>query len=479
MPSPTLMAPEVLWALLGPTPEEPYEPFESQKVVHSVIQFPRPRGLQENGRPYPKYISLNTGRQWGKTTNAVAIASEALLTIWNDGKPPVVRVTADTEEHARKIWDKFVELWTNRPALNKLIKSYSKEREKIILHNGAEIQMVSANNPQAMAGDTVTTWIIDEAQYFSQEAYVNMLPSTTVRGGYIVMYGVSQGDGPFREVCWRGLKENREEYPLYIRLRFTSYDNPHQDKAEIDAQRAEMTDEEFQQLFLAVWVEESSRAFKTEAILSVLDKTLVPRPTPEGYAILKPPIPGRAYKAGLDVAWSKDYTVHTIWALDGTLVAWQRFNRLTLQETMDRIAGLNKMYHNPPTATDTNGFGGAIYESQLRIAGINVIQKPVNSNSAKAGLVTALAVRLEQKRIRLPDVKFIREELTRYEKKTTKANGKTLIRYGAPSGRNDDFVISAGLAALLLPRTAPREDLTKREQQARTQRQQGLWENIA
>src|SRR6185369_5043789 len=129
------------------------------------------------------------------------------------------------------------------------------------------------------------------------------------------------------------------------------YDNPYQDKAEIDAQRAEMTDEELQQAVLANWVEESSQAFKSESVYAALDKTLVPRPTPEGYAILKAPVPGRIYVAGLDVAWTKDYTVHTIWALDGKLVAWQRFNRLTMHETMKRIGGLGTMYHNPRTAT--------------------------------------------------------------------------------------------------------------------------------
>lgn len=478
MPEATLMAPDVLWGLLGPTPEIPYEPFEAEKVIHSVCQFPRPL-KQPDGSPYPKYIALNTGRQFGKTTVAVALASEALLTVWNDGKPPVVRVTADTEEHARKIWDKFTEIWQNRPELWALVKEYKKDREKITLWNGAEIQMISANNPQAMAGDTVTTWIIDEAQYFSQEAWVNMLPSVTVRRGYIIMFGVSQGDGPFREVCWRGLKENREEYPLYFRLRFTSYDNPYQDRAEIDANKAEMTDEEFQQLYLAIWVEESTQAFKSEAVYAILDRTLVPKATNEGYAILKPPIPGRRYRSGLDVAWSRDYTVHTIWALDGTLVAWQRFNRVSMEESMRRIGALSKLYYRPLTATDTNGFGGKIYEQALRDADINVESVPVKSNSAKAAIVTALAVRIEKKKMRIPDVKFMREELLRYEKKVAKANGKDLIRYGAPSGRNDDFVISAGLAATILPKTAPAEDLTERQRQTRNARQPGVWESIS
>lgn len=468
----TLMAPDMLWKILG------YEPFDAQKSIHKVIQFPRPK-VTTSGRRYPKYISNNTGRQFGKTTVAVALASEAVITPWGDGKPPVVKVTADTEGHARKVWDKFVEIWTTTPELSALIKSYRKEDELITLHTNATIQMISANNPQAMAGDTVTTWIIDEAQYFSLEAWVNLLPSTTVRGGYVIMFGVSQGDGPFREACWRGLRENREDYPLYFRMKFTSYDNPYQDREEIDANKQDITDDEFRQLYLAEWVEESSKAFAK--VDGIIDARLLPRVIADkGWAIIREPIPGRTYRAGLDVAWTRDYTVHTIWQQDGTLAAYQRFNRKPMQETMDLIGGLNKMYHNPLTATDTNGFGGKIYEDALRAATINITPVPVMSNKAKAAIVTALAVRIEKKKMRIPNIQFMRQELNRYEKKMSKANGKDLIRYGAPSGQNDDFVISAGLAATILPKEAPKEDLTERQrrEQGSRARQQAIWEQI-
>lgn len=466
-------APDVLWDLIG------YEPFDSQKLIHRVIQFPRPVGVQANGRLYPKYISANTGRQFGKTTVAVSLATEAVLTTWSDGKPPVVKVTADTEAHARKVWDKFVEVWQTTPALWKLVKSYRKEDELITLHTGATIQMISANNPQAMAGDTVTTWIIDEAQYFSLEAWVNMLPSTTVRGGYVIMFGVSQGDGPFREACWRGLRENRDDYPLYYRMKFTSYDNPYQNPAEIDANKSDMTDDEFRQLYMAEWIEDSTKAFT--GVDGCIDARLLPRvDTNRGWVIIRDPLPGRTYKAGLDVAWTRDYTVHTIWDLSGTLVAYQRFNRKPMAETMNLIGDLNQMYYSPLTATDTNGFGGKIYEDALRAAKVNILAVPVMSNKAKAAIVTALAVRIEKKKLRMPNIQFMRQELNRYEKKASIANGKQLIRYGAPSGQNDDFVVSAGLAATLLPKEAPKEDLTERQRREGSirARQKGLWESI-
>jgi hypothetical protein len=86
--------------------------------------------------------------------------------------------------------------------------------------------MLSGQNPQALSGDSVTLWIIDEAQFFSQAAWNNLLPSILARNGVIVLMGVAQGNGPFKETSWRGELDNRHQYPRYLTLQVLQLRQP-------------------------------------------------------------------------------------------------------------------------------------------------------------------------------------------------------------------------------------------------------------
>jgi hypothetical protein len=94
--------------------------------------------MMEDGLPYPSIISMNVGRQGGKTEAGMALLWQGLLAADDDVGPPQVRLTADTEEHALKIWDRFLYTVDNTKLGQTFIKSHSKERHLITTHTGRD-----------------------------------------------------------------------------------------------------------------------------------------------------------------------------------------------------------------------------------------------------------------------------------------------------------------------------------------------------
>ena len=442
---PTVSLPGRLLQFLGPRKGQPLVPFTAQADLLTQIKIPWP-GLDAHGAPYPLTWGLCCGRQFSKTTILEVLMWMAVTAPEDDFGPPVVRMTADTEEHALKVWRKFVFHAETTP-LAGLIGNYSREHERFDFKNGANLQMVSAKNPQNMAGDTVSAWFVDEAQDFSLAAYENMIPSTVVRNGVIVMAGVAEHEGPFREVCFKGMSP---DYPDFGYISKTTAENPLISAWTIENQRKRMSPMKFRQLYLAEWVGELGKIFRNVegCILHGQDGQI--NVAPEGYGRTALYIPGHAYYAGLDLARLQDWTVFTIWDRTGKLVAWDRFNLVDWELQKARVAQLSKIYGNPLTHVDSTGIGDPIFDDLSRM-GMNAVEYKISSNERKRALIDELAVRIGAGQIRYPRIPVFIEELNRFEAK--RANEAALtVRYEAPSGGTDDFVISAALAMQGLPR---------------------------
>lgn len=460
-------APTHLWKFLGTSRNQPYEPFPAQAEILTTVKFPWPGKI--DGVPYPRVFCINCGRQFGKTTVAEVLLWHALVMPEDQFGPPVVRVTADTEEHGRKIWDKFIDHATNTDLAN-LVQSYSRERERVTLHNGANAQLMSANNPQALSGDTVSVWLVDEAQFFSQAAYTNMSPSVVMRNGVIVLFGVSQGSGPFKDVCWRGTQENRKNFPEYLKLRYPSWTNPYMPPDTIEKDRRDMDPIEFRQLYGAEWVDEANKVFSD--VREVVDINLVPKVSELKYGWTKPPLIGSPYYAGLDVARFRDFTVFMIFDRYGNLVAWDRFNAMPWEDQKKRLVKLSGIYQHPKVMVDSTALGGSMILEDLQKTPMRVVGYEINSNPAKKNLVDSLVLAIGQRRLRIPFIQELISELELYERKLSKSENSSVTTYSAPSGKHDDMVMAMALASLVVPKTAihlPTDN---------EMREVGIWESL-
>ncbi len=464
----TTTGPGLLWEHLGTRPGRPFVPFAAQAEILSRIHVPWP------GKG-PRVFCVRCGRRLGKTTIGEKLLWKGVMAPDDLFGPPAVRLTADTEEHAQKIWRLFVYHMENTP-LKALVKDHSKEFNRIEFINGATLQMFSANNPKTLSGDGVSLWVIDEAQFFSQEAYDNMFPSATERNGIIVMLGVAEGDGPFRAASFMG---ESPDFPEYADMHYPTSANPFIPADAIAFAQRTLAPHKFQQLYLANWVSEIGTIFQG------VEACIAPAPYQThdlGFEYTELPRLGHTYYGGLDLARLSDWSVFSISNNAGRVVAWDRFSRLDWELQKDRFARLSALYGHPLTAADATGVGDPIVQDLTRL-GMNIREVRLTSNAAKNSLIDALAVRIASKRIHYPNIPVLIRELKRFEAKRSKS-GQYIV-YAAPNGENDDFVLSLALLSSVLPAIPHQElytsEMTKYQEElfdGEEGRQRGPWEDL-
>lgn len=435
-----------LWQFLGTQPGRPYVPFPAQLHCLNTVQIPWPGLIADPKtrelRPYPTIYGVNCGRRFGKTTMAEAKAWEAFIAPADMFGPPTVRITADTEEHGRKIWDRFVWHAENTP-LSALIAKHERDRRLITGKRGETIQLLSADNPQALSGDGVTCWLVDEAQYLSYPAWENLFPSTAERDGVIIMFGVSEGNGPFREVCYKG--EDRASNPEFLRLCYPTAANPYVPRWRIEFARRHYTPTRFKQLYLAQWADDTGKIFRN--VRGCLNGD-VPQLHPKGWAYLTPPRPGKAVYGGIDVALLQDWCTYVLWDRDHRMVAWDRFNQGSWELLKARLFELSEWYNRPPTCFDTTGNGDPNFEDLLR-RGMNVTGYKITSNEKKRQLIDKYAIRVGAGDVSYPNNPLWIQEHERFEA-TRNANSK-IIQYSAPAGMTDDLVLGGAFGSWIVP----------------------------
>jgi hypothetical protein len=438
------IGPSRLWQFLGPN-GSPFTPTPPQLDMLTQIQVPWPgyiTGDDGNVQPYPQIFPCCWGRRCGKTTGGHVLIWHG-ATAPNDAfGPPTVRVTADTEEHAYKLWDRFTWTFQNTP-LKALIDSYSKDRELVYLKTGATVQMLSANNPNALSGDGVTLWVVDESQFIADLAWKNMLPSISDRNGVIAAFGVAQGESYFKVMNRMG---DDPDYPEYKRLSYPTSANPYITKHALDLARRVHTDEEFTQLYLAQFSGEAGKVFRN--VQGCVDPSMTIYVAPEGYGYTEEYRGGNKYYIGVDLARTNDYTVITIWGQDGRLVAWDRFNLVSWEAQKARIHLLAMRYDNPAGYADANGKGDAVVEDLVN-RGLALGPLETQTNLQKHNLIDAHAIKMGAGCLRFPPIAGMVKEHEEFAAKRSKTGN--VILYEAPTGMHDDWVISSALGTNMLP----------------------------
>jgi hypothetical protein len=465
-PEPSALHGPALWEFLGERKGEPFVPFAAQVDVFNQIHIPWP-GFRPDGTPYPTIYALNCGRRFSKTTIMEKLLWDGLTMEDDIFGPPVVRLTADTEEHAYKVWDRFI-LHAQNTLLEGLVANYSKERHLLTLKTGAEAQMLSANNPRSLSGDGVSLWLVDEAQELTLEAYENLYPSTAERDGIIIMAGVSEGEGPFKEISYRG--DHPADNPEYLTIRKTTFDNPFVPRRRIELAKRTLSPEKFAQLYLAEWQEALSHLFRE------VERHVAPLPAylaDGGWGFLAPFRPNWLYYGGVDLARLSDWTVVTLFDHTGLLVAWDRFTNVDWALQKGRILALARAYGWPRFAVDSTGVGDPLCQ-ELQAAGLAVEPVQISTNAVKRSLVDSLAIEIGAGRRHYPHLSTLLEELTRYEAHRSRTPGSNVIQYRAPAGVHDDWVMSLALANSLMPHALPARDY----QEAEGLREVGAWEGM-
>lgn len=160
-----------------------------------------------------------------------------------------------------------------------------------------------------------------------------------------------------------------------------------------------------------------------------------------GRAAAEDPLPGRDYYLGVDLARVEDFTVLSVLEEQHRQVYFERFNQISWERQIERIAAVAERYNGAVVMLDSTGVGDPIFEA-LRNRKLNV-EGFKFTNESKERLIDSLAMGIEGGTVRLLDIPTQTNELLGYQYELTPSRN---VRMAAPEGMHDDTVVALALA---------------------------------
>ena len=207
----------------------------------------------------------------------------------------------------------------------------------------------------------------------------------------------------------------------------SSYDNPFIDPKEIDDARATLPDHIFRQEYLAEFLDDGGSVFRNiKESIKPINQT------------------SKLY-FGIDLGRANDYTVLTIVNDKNEEVYCERWRHMDWSAIVNQC--VNKLNeYKPKGFVESNGAQDAIFEMiQSKVNyGKGNIQPFITTSKNKQSIIEDLIVCFEEKSIGILGNEFQISELETF---TYEYNLKSRqIKYSAPTGLHDDYVMSRAIA---------------------------------
>lgn len=413
-----------------------------QKVTTYTFPYEPHAGQLECHKHPARFRVINCGRRWGKTffipTEVYQCLKDA-LPMMKPKEIPRAWIIAPTYPLVEENWKAALQIYgdiiLDRNIAEKWMLVYLDEgRAGLIEFKSAE------RGDSGLRGAGLVCAALDEASRIPREAWeYGIRPALAIHRGRAIFCSTPAGRNWYYEV-WKqgqeadhqGQDDTQTEWKSWS---FPSISNPYFPKDEWDSLNKTTPQMIWKQEFLAEFLEDSSSVFHN------LDNI-------EGGALSQSPEPGKRYSIGVDLARTVDWTVLTVMDNDGQVVAVYRGKELEWSLQRKQIAAFQRRYAPSRVIMDSSGVGDPI-EQDLRKAGIPVLGYKTNSAMVKSELIEGLQVAIEHSWIKLPaqrqnpELMFAWEELKAYGIEMLESGN---IRYKAPEGHHDDFVMSLALA---------------------------------
>ena len=397
-------------------------PFSFQKdVIDEVV----------NAKGTGKKIVVRSRRQIGKST----LITNLLLyyAINFDGTKNYC--VSPTLKQGKKLYKSVVKALTKA----KIIKSANGSDLSIVLKNESEINFKSAEQNEALRGETVTGLLcIDEMAYIPDYVYDIIRPWTDFHKAVTLMVST-----PFVKegYFWTYYNYGLEKSHNTVLIDWADYEKYKTDldkilpPEQLDEYKAILPKKVFLTEYLGQFIEGGGLVFdffkEAQRLVSIQPKD----------------------KLYIGIDWSnqanKDYTVVSMINQNCEQVKLAYWNDLTPLKQIEKVYAELEPYLNQIQAIvcETNSLGTPytdLLKERLQVSHQNKIKEFVTSNTSKNDLVGKMQVALEQGTISLlPDNKQEREfSYYAAEYNPTTKN----ITYNAPSGLNDDTVMATMFA---------------------------------
>lgn len=378
-----------------------------------------------------KKIVVRSRRQIGKST----LIANLLLYYAINYEGTKNYCVSPTLKQGKKLYKSVVKALTKA----KIIKSANGSDLSIVLKNESEINFKSAEQNEALRGETVTGLLcIDEMAYIPDSVYDIIRPWTDFHKAVTLMVST-----PFVKegYFWTYYNYGLEHSHNTVLIDWADYEKYKTDldkilpPEQLEEYKSILPKKVFLTEYLGQFIEGGGLVFdffkEAQRLVSI-------KPNDKLYI-------------GID--WSnqanKDYTVVSMLNQNCEQVKLVYWNDLTPLKQIEKVYGELEPYLNQVQAIvcETNSLGTPytdLLKERLQVSHQNKIKEFVTSNTSKNDLVGKMQVALEQGTISLlPDNKQEREfSYYAAEYNPTTKN----ITYNAPSGLNDDTVMATMFA---------------------------------
>jgi Terminase large subunit, T4likevirus-type, N-terminal len=210
-----------------------YEPHPGQALVH------RSRATRR---------VLACGVRWGKTT---AAAMETVAALLEPREQALGWVVGPTYEHSERIFEKVASVMEKHLAHR--IRRLDRRGHQLVIHNLSgglsELQAKSADNSASLLGDGIDFLIVDEAAQIQKDLWESCLSQRLLdKHGWALLASTPKGREWFHRQWRRGQKGRDADYESWCS---PSRDNPHLDRALIEAERTRLDPNAFAEQYEA------------------------------------------------------------------------------------------------------------------------------------------------------------------------------------------------------------------------------------
>lgn len=381
------------------------------------LTLPRPYPLQREIIDSPaKRKVVCAGRRGGKTVLAAYMACTALL------QGQRVLLSSTSQDQADVFWEYIVDWLAPLLTTGHL---YKNEVKRIVKLGQGQIQVKTGRHPDALRGGMADLLVLDECAYLDPDAWRKVgAPMLTDNDGTAVFISTPARRNWFFELYNAAVADDTGRWQAW---HFTTRANPYLPQAALDALIADMTETDYQQEILALFLEGQGAVFRY-----VDARCTAPRR--DAYY-------GR-FVAGLDWAMQSDYTVIVVMDADTrAVVDMDRFNGVDWSLQRGRIRAMHDKWQLSEIVAESNSIGGPNIEA-LQREGLPVRAFETTATS-KPPLIESLVLAFDRGEIAALDDPVMKGELMAYER-TVSATGRS--QYSAPVGLHDDTVMALALA---------------------------------
>jgi hypothetical protein len=305
-----------------------------------------------------------------------------------------------------------------------VIRKKNETEKYVVLLNGSEIWVKSADAPDSLVSTSLDFAVCDEAGQWKELAWFQGIsPMFAARkDAKAMLIGTPRGKNWFHRLWLQGRGPDRD--PDYEAFHWKSEDSPYVSRAFLEEQRRNIPLETYLQEYEADPLDNALAAFRN--FRSAIRMSQAPT---DGLMAV-----------GVDLARKLDFSAMIGMNSSRQVTSVERFQDEWSEQKRRIVAkafGLNAR-----VVMDATGMGDVMVE-EIRNAGVQ-IEGFIISNSSKANLIQNLQVAFQQGTISIPNDPVLIDELESYELEYDEETRK--YKYAAPDGKHDDLVIALALA---------------------------------